>query len=347
MPPLLLWSVLIAAGALAGVYLVYGVWRAWGIWRIRSAGPRPLAAATHVLWRDPGDVPALDLATGPGGRQGRPAPPYRFIEEHFGGSQPCLSVHDARGRRWRVKWGEEVQSETFAVRVVWACGFFAEVTHYIAEGQIEGAADLQRVSACLDDQRRFTAARFELDDPAVKKMFEEHSWSWDDNPFVGSRELQGLKILSMLLSNWDTKDQRDVARGSNTAIFEQDAGGRREARYLITDWGGSMGSWGTPITRARWDPAGFESQTPQFVTGVEGNLVKFGYTGQRTEDVALGITIEDVAWLLRTLGRITDEQLATALDASGATPEERDIFLRSLRDRINQLQRAVAQSPRS
>ena len=45
-----------------------------------------------------------------------------------------------------------------------------------------------------------SAARFELEDPAVKKMFEEHSWSWDDNPFLGAPELSGLKIV-MLLSN--------------------------------------------------------------------------------------------------------------------------------------------------
>ena len=46
----------------------------------------------------------------------------------------------------------------------------------------------------------------------------------------------------MLLSNWDNKDVRDVARGSNTAIFEhrmeRDV---REARYLIIDWGAALG----------------------------------------------------------------------------------------------------------
>ena len=50
----------------------------------------------------------------------------------------------------------------------------------------------------------------------------------------------------MLLADWDTKDRRDVARGSNTAIFEHRVSRwRREARYLITDWGGSMGRWGS------------------------------------------------------------------------------------------------------
>jgi hypothetical protein len=36
-------------------------------------------------------------------------------------------------------------------------------------------------------------------------LFNQHSWSWDDNPFVGVPQLNGLKIVNMLLSNWDTK----------------------------------------------------------------------------------------------------------------------------------------------
>ena len=157
------------------------------------------------------------------------------------------------------------------------------------------------------------------------------------------RELHGLKILVMLLSNWDTKDRRDVARGSNTAIFEHRLpGGGREARYLITDWGGSMGRWGSNIvTRGRWDPAGFEDQTPQFVTSSEENIVKFGYAGQRTEDVAAGITVEDVRWLCRSLARITDAQLVSALRASGANEEEAARFAGAIRARIAQLQRVA------
>jgi hypothetical protein len=37
----------------------------------------------------------------------------------------------------------------------------------------------------------------QLDDPGVRKMFEEHSWAWDDNPFVGSPQLNGLKVVVM------------------------------------------------------------------------------------------------------------------------------------------------------
>ena len=332
------------AGTLVVAACLRGIWLSLGAYQIRRAGPRRLSATEQTIWRDPGAVETLNLTDGPGDGEGAPAPPFAFIEEHMTGSQPCVSVRDARGRRWRVKWGDEVRSENFAVRLVWACGYYAEVTYFIADGRIEGATALQRAKACIAEDCRFRDARFELDDPDVRKLFEEHSWAWNENPFVGTPQLNGLKVLVMLLSDWDTKDRRDVARGSNTAIFEHRVGKRRrEARYLITDWGGSMGRWGGNIvTRGRWDPDGFAAQTPEFVAGVVEGMVRFGYTGQRTADVAIGISVQDVRWLCGHLGRVTDTQLGAALAASGANREEADRFTRAIRDRINQLVRAAA-----
>lgn len=335
---------LVAAISVAGVLVVFALvrilWRLIGLLRIRRAGPRRVRASRHVLWTDPGAVENRDLSAGPGGPDGRPRPPFTFVEEPASGTNPCVTVRDARRRRWRVKWGEEVQSETFAIRLAWALGYFAEVTHYVPEGSIEGTAELQRAGSCIDADGQFTAARFELEDPKVRAHWEEHSWAWNDNPFVGSPQLNGLKILVMLLSNWDSKDQRDVARGSNTAIFEYKASRwQREARYLITDWGGSMGRWGTlPMTRANWDPDGFQAQTPAFVTGVSPDgFVTFGYTGQRTADVGSGIRVDDVRWLMRYLGRVTDAQILDALRASGATGADAERYRAALRDRIEQL----------
>lgn len=337
----LLYVFIAIVGTIVTAACVRLVWFALGMYRINRAGPRHFLASHHVIWRDPGDVARADMTNGPGGVNGAPAEPFQFVEEHVTGSQPCVSVRDARNRLWRVKWGNEVRSENFAVRLTWACGYFAEPTYFITEGTIQGAEGLQRARDCIGENRRFAEARFELEDPAVRKMFEEHSWAWNDNPFVGTPELAGLKVLVMLLSDWDTKDRRDVARGSNTAIFEHRLSRwHREARYLITDWGGSMGRWGGNIvTRGRWDPEGFAAQTPQFVTGVDGGMVQFSYTGQHTADVSAGIRTEDVRWLHRYLGRITDAQLREALAASGAGAEEADSFARSLRDRISQLGR--------
>src|SRR4051812_48147801 len=77
-------------------------WLILGAYRIRRAGPRRLLATHHTLWRDPGAVESLDLGNGPGGPDGAPVPPFTFLEEHSTGSQPCISVTDARLRRWRV-----------------------------------------------------------------------------------------------------------------------------------------------------------------------------------------------------------------------------------------------------
>jgi len=116
----------------------------------------------------PARFEALSLVDGPGGRDGAPAAPFTFLEEHDSGSQPCLSVRDARGRRWRIKWGHEARVEAFAVRLVWACGYFAEITHFVPAGVIEGAAALGRTRACVEaESGRFIDARFEADDPEV------------------------------------------------------------------------------------------------------------------------------------------------------------------------------------
>jgi hypothetical protein len=326
-------------GGFAVVGLVRLAWRVRSEVQLRRAGPRRLVSSRHRIWRDPGQLRAEDLRFGPGGKEGLPKPPFAFVEEHLTGSQPCVAVRDARGQLWRVKWGHEVRPESFAVRCAHACGYFAEVTHYVAEGTIDGVTSLTRARSCIGEDCRFAEARFELEDPNVRMHFGEHSWSWDDNPFVGTPQLSGLKIVVMLLSNWDTKDRRDVARGSNTAIFEhRHRPFGREARYLITDWGGAMGKWGTNVvSRGRWDPDGFEAQTMQFVTGVKEGIVQFGYVGQRTADVASDIPVDHVRWFHSHAKRLTEPLLREGLLASGATEEEATRFARALVARIRQL----------
>jgi hypothetical protein len=319
---------------------VYLSWWLRSRFMLLTARRRRVRAGRQSIWRDPGEVERLDFYYGAGGRDGAPQPPFRFVAEHATGSSPCLSVEDARGRTWRVKWGGEVKSETFASRLAWACGYFVERCHYVADGRIEGEFELGRAHSCVGDDCTFKDARFELDEAGVRKLFDEHGWSWDDNPFVGTRELAGLKIVLMLTSNWDNKDVRDVARGSNTAIFEHRLeDGTIEARYLVIDWGASMGRWGDPFTRSKWDCAGYAAQTPDFVARADDGTLRWGYTGQRTDEAREGITASDARWLYRYLSRVTDAQLRDGLRASGATGAEIECFTRAIRERISRLGR--------
>lgn len=304
------------------------------------------APATPILWRDPGQVEQLDFAGGVTGRAGAPKPPFTFIEESMSGTNPKVRVSDANGVQWTAKFGTEVNAETFATRLAWAAGYFVEPAYFVASGRIENVGKLTRAKSHVKSDGSFTDARFEMQrEKGVKKIDEEESWSWLDNPFTGTKELEGLKVMLMLASNWDNKDVRDVKRGSNTAIFRYPAkassSGEAEDHYIITDWGGSMGKWGGYASREKWDCKGFKSQTKEFVKGVKGDVVQFGYSGQHTEDFKRDIKVSDVKWLLQYLGRITDAQLRDGLQASGATPDEVECFTLALRDRISQL-KAVA-----
>jgi hypothetical protein len=131
-----------------------------------------------------------------------------------------------------------------------------------------------------------------------------------------------------------------VSRGSNTAIFEYPVSRfSSEARYLITDWGGAMGKWGsTVVSRGRWDAEGFEAQTPDFVAGVHDGVVDFGYQGQRPE-IGRGIPVAHVRWFYRRARRITEPALRTGLLVSGATEEEAGRFARAIMTRIEALGR--------
>ena len=345
---ILFWTVI---SVTAGFWIVFGYWRLRSELKRRREGEAPLRSTHAAIWRDPGDVSKRDLGAGPGQP---PQPPFTFMEEHDSGSQPCLSVRDATGREWRVKWGSEVRTETFGTRLAWALGYFAEQTHFLPDGEIHGARDLRRAKECIDEECRFTEARFELSEDGVVKHFDAHSWAWNDNPFVGTRELNGLKILMMLVSNWDNKDVRDVARGSNTAIFEYPlesiatssrsqsrsgpSGRSREARYLIIDWGAALGAWGSNIVqRGRWDAKAYAEQSEVFVTGVDGDHVQWGYQGQRTADLTGNITRDDVRWFYTIARQLTDAQLRDGFIASGATPDEAGYFTAAIRARLDQL----------
>ena len=299
-----------------------------------------------VIWRDPGTVELLDFVWGPGGPDHSPKPAFTFVNEDLDGSNPKVRVTDADGVRWTIKFGPEVHAEVFASRMAWAAGYFVEPSYFVGIGKIDGVKGLTRAKEYIGRDGSFVNGCFKLKaEKDVEKLGGKDSWRWDKNPFLGTKELSGLKVMMMLVSNFDNKDARDLGRGSNTAIFLHHLPGGLEARYAVTDWGGSMGRWGGYVSRSKWDCKGYLQQTPMFVKGVKNGFIEWGWSGQHTENIADGIPIVDVKWLLQYLGRISDDQLRAGLQASGATPEEVERFAEGIRNRIQQLSKLALMNP--
>jgi hypothetical protein len=304
------------------------------------------AAAAQTLphgwiWRDPGDVAALDFGGAVGAPVHPPKAPFTFVREDTSGTQPKLFARDAAGAMWDVKFGFEVHPESFCWRVVRACGYFAEPNFFVASGKFEGYKPIVRSTPSLSADGSFTNGRFQFRDPDLK-FLADRNWFWDRPPFGDTRELNGLKILIMLFANWDNKDARVGGSGSgpNTAIFELRRPAGPEFIYAFTDWGSGLGSiLGGYSGRSNWRCADYAAQSAGFVQHADARQVTFQYDGALNSGFRTGIPPAHVIWLMHYLGHITDAQLRAGLKASGATDAEADCFTRALRTRIEELRK--------
>jgi hypothetical protein len=302
------------------------------------------AARPAVLWRAPGNISMENWTCGSAGCDHVPAPPFQFLKEDTEGTFPKLMVKDAKGRTWSVKFGGKAIPESFCSRFVTAMGYLVEPSYFVARGKLEHVERLHRARSFVKPDGAMRRARFQLRDPKELDFVKGGAWSLADNPFRGTHEFAGLRVLLMLLSNWDAKDSRQGEEEANTAIFRV-PGAQPEFEYSFFDWGSSLGRWGHLMRRTRSDCSGFADDTRNFITGVQGNVVGFGYSGKHEEDVKAGITVDDLRWLVPYLGRITDEEIRAGLTASGATPRQTTCWAESLRNRIQQVQ-AVARTGR-
>ncbi|MBC8166094.1 MAG: hypothetical protein H7Y20_09510 [Bryobacteraceae bacterium] len=303
-----------------------------------------LLSVPPVLWTDPGPIDRIDFEL-PARGVALPTPPFQFVREDLSGNSPKVLVKDADGIVWQVKGGPEGRAEAFASRMAAALGYYTDSIAFFHKGRIEGVnVALKRASGFLSSDGAFTYAGFERREPQSRFLTDE-DWTWIDNPFTGTKELKGLKIFLMLISNWDNKDKRDARQGSNTGILEVSSAGEIKRYFYVTDWGQSLGAWGLYTGRSGWNCADYSRQTPEFVTGSDGPRLTFGFGGQRTSDFSHDIARADVEWLMQRLGVITDRQIRTALRVSGASAEEEDCFSRALRQRIEALRNVSKPAP--
>src|SRR5215216_197028 len=308
--------------------------------KIKMAGP-------PVLWRDPGDLASRDLRYGPGAAELAPKPPFVFLEEDKHGESPELKVRDAKGVVWSVKLGPEAQAETVATRLVWAVGYFAEEAYYFDRVQVENLPRLSRGEGYVKGQRFVYGARFE---PRREEVRRGDNWDWSKNPFAGTRELNGLKVIMILLNNYDArKDNNRILIVRNTQTQQL------EARYVVSDLGATLGkSGGLGGTRSKNDLEDFLST--RFVMGVKKGVVEFDYDTRPTgfgiisvlyppyykgevkkEKSMRGIPVEHARWIGSLLSRLTDDQLRNTFRAAGYETRTIEEYVLALRQRISQL----------
>ncbi len=296
----------------------------------KGASSAPAEPGMPALWEDRGDIAQLNLLWGMGSPDRMPKPPFQFDKEDTSGTNPKIKVIDSSGVKWNVKFDEEVHAEVAASRIVWACGYAVEESYFVSSGKAEGVSGLGRAAKFVGRDGSFSNAMFEKrpDDVARRGI----NWDWDRNPFVGTKELSGLAMVSFLLSNWDAKVT------NNNVLGVRDDDGKVKDWYLVADWGGTLGKTGGFTSHSKWDLADYSKQ--QFIEGASGGSVKFHYSGKMASSLK-SIPRDHVAWFADIVGRLSDAQIRDAFKAAGASQTDTDGFTAQIRKRINELKSAA------
>ena len=283
----------------------------------KKSHPKPIPNdAKPVLWHEPTDIASRDLFLGSGGEAMKPdLSKVTFVADETRSYSKKYRVRDGAGNEWVVKVGPEAQSETAATRLIWAAGYFADITYLVPHVDIEGKGS-------------FDNARFEARIKGQKRLGQR--WDWSKNPFVGTNELQGLKVLMALINNWDIQNHNN-----NILLVTDEATGEKEARYFDTDLGASFGKEGNFIGHTRNRPDQYVADT-KFITGVEHGMVRFDYKG-KNKQLINDITVGQAKWLGNILSQLSDQQISDAFRAANYSPEQIEALTRVVKARINEL----------
>jgi hypothetical protein len=280
---------------------------------------KSMPVGTPVFWRDPGAIERRNLLLGAGGEAMKPdLRKVTFIEKKKGGTSTKYRVKDASGNEWVAKLGKEAQPDTSANRLLWAVGYETEIAYLIPRLTIEGKGSFENV-------------RLEARPKNVDRI---GNWEWENNPFTGTPQFQGLKVMMVLINNWDIKDS------NNEILAAKQGAGLGELRYIISDLGGSFGKTGGFFARTRNKPSDFVKS--DFIEAVKGEVIDFNYGG-KSQKLFADITTSDAKWISSLLSRLTDEQIKDAFRAANYPPEEVERLSQAVRQRIGELNNVSGQ----
>ena len=267
-----------------------------------------------------------DLFYGPGGREMEPdLSKITFIKEEKGGHNKKYRIKDGAGRVWVAKLGREARPETAAVRLMWALGYKTEIVYLVPTLTIPG-------------QGTFKDVRLEARPENVERL---GNWSWKSNPFMGTNEFQGLKIMMVLIHNWDIVDV------NNTLIGTIGRSGN-ELHYMVGDLGSTFGRLGNNnfpvfyrLGRSTGKPNHYAKSI--LVREVEDGKIELSYKG-KLRGIFNNITVPQGRWLADLLLQLDDRQIEDAFRAANYSPSDIETYRKAIRAKINELDEATNQN---
>jgi hypothetical protein len=313
----------------------------------RQDDHKPIAASrvhNAVLWQDPGDIASKNLFYGAGGEDGQPKAPFRFLDEDKHDSNPKFDARDADGRKWRVKLGAEAKPEVVASRLLWAVGYYTEDDYVLHIATVDGL-QLKRTGGFVHAGNQVIDARF------ARKPDDESrigAWQWKSNPFFGSREFNGLRVMMAVMNSWDLKDE-------NNAVYKDKKTGQQI--FLVSDIGATFATNSLRVKNVNDKGNVDKYKESKFITNTTDKEVDFGTPAPPTtvmmesggvlaplyikrhgyDWIGDHVPRADARWIGSLLGQLSHQQLMDAFRAGNFTPQEIDEYVAVVESRIAQL----------
>jgi hypothetical protein len=268
------------------------------------------------FWVEPHDIASRDMVNGPWGVKYAPDPKavYTFVHSKVHGASPGMTVSDPQGRRWSIKQSAEGPVEVMQSRVFSALGYHQPPVYYLP-------------SFTLRDEKGTRVERGGRFRPTLPELEEIGDWSWQQNPFVGTKPYQGMLVMLLMFGSADLKNS------NNSLYVHRKPDGTTERLYVVRDIGNALGDTGR-YDSTKNDPDIFERQP--FIGGVENGFVVFPYNGWHQELFRGRISPGDVAWTVALMSQLTDAQWDAAFRTGGYDPGVAGRFKAALKSRLAQ-----------
>jgi hypothetical protein len=276
------------------------------------------STGNNVLWEQI-DISSRDLYAGPGGAGMQPDfSKAKFLGRQSGGNNLKYRVLDTTGHQWVVKIADESQPEVAAVRLLWGIGYPTEINYLVPKMTIASMGSYKNVRA---EARPTDTNRGDR-------------WSWLNNPFMNTREFDGLKLMMALMNNWDIKDENNVILQKGGVNY-----------YVIADLGSSFGRGATTVGgrggRSVNKPADYANS--EFLKGVTGDKVEIAFKTYNDSYIK-DIKLENARWVVGLLKQLSDKQIEDAFRAANYGPQDVKVLAQAFKARVNRLDQLTNKS---